>query len=136
MRKFSLILFLILGLACNKDDDPEKYTSINGAWVVRTPDDATTVVFNVAVDSDNNPVVQSASVTENGSPLTSQPIDAAIIVISPQEVESVTLRADVFVIRLLDISVNNDFTEMEITNSIFLINGAFREFSGIKATRN
>lgn len=135
MRKV-LIFFLLLGVACDKEDDPEKYTSFNGYWIVRTPDDATTVTFRIAVDSDNITVIDRASLEHNGKNYDSQPIDGALIVTSPTEIESLTLVGDGFVVRFLTLTTNGDFTQMEIANSIFTIDGAFREFSMIKAVRN
>lgn len=136
MRKLSVIFILFLGLSCNKDDDPEKYTSFNGYWIVRTPDDATAVTFSIGVDSDNKPAIVRASVEHNGSDYNSQPIDGALIVTSPTEIESLTLVTDRFVIRFLTLTANNDFTQMQIANSIFTIDGGFREFSMLSATRN
>ena len=141
MRKFSLMLFLFLGLACNKDDDPDKNTSINGYWVVRTPDSATDVTFRIGQDADEQYIIETASVRHNGSDYNSKPIDAEITVLSPQEIETITILNNspaipFFVVRFLDISVNGEFTEMEITNSTFNIDGVFREFSMIKATRD
>jgi hypothetical protein len=136
MRKLPMIFILFLGLSCNKDDDPEKFTSFNGYWIVRTPDDATTVTFRISVDADNNPIIDRTSVQHSGADYNSQPIDAELIVTSPTEIESVTFVTGRFVIRLLTLSTNSDFTEMQIANSIFTIDGGFREFSMISATRN
>ncbi|MEX2232157.1 MAG: hypothetical protein WD824_08355 [Cyclobacteriaceae bacterium] len=135
MRKLSLIIFLILGWGCNKDD-PEKFTSIAGYWIIRTPDDATTVTFRIGQDSNGEFIVESAAVRHNGTDYNAQPIDAGIFPISPTQIESITFRTNSFVLRFLEISVNTDFTEMDITNSILLFDGVFREFSMIKATRN
>lgn len=128
-----MILFLVL--ACSKDDDPEKYTSISGYWVVRTPDGATTVGFRIGLDADNVHVVDRASVQHNGTDYNEQPIDTDIIVTSDTEIESVTLVTNRFVIRLLTLTSNSGFTEMEIENSIFTIDGEIREFSMFNATR-
>jgi len=136
MRKLPVILILFLGLSCNNDDDPQKYTSILGYWVVRTPDDATTVTFRIALDADSVYIVDKASVQHNGSDYNSQPIDAALIVTSETEIESLTLVTNQFVIRLLTMSANSTFTEMQIANSIFTIDGVIREFSMFSATRN
>lgn len=140
MRKPVHIIFFFLLLACNKDDDPEKYSSINGYWEVKTPDNATTVTFRVAQDSDQQYVIETATVNHNGVDYNSKPIDASIVTTSPTEVESITMlnndnNVPFFIIRFLDISVNADFTEMQITNSIFHIDNNAREFPMLKATR-
>ena len=140
MRKLPLILFLILGVACNKEDDPEKFTSFNGYWFVRTPDDSTTVTFRIGVDADNENTVSFASVRHNQTDYNSKPIDAGIVATTASEIESITIlnnipQAPFFVIRFLEITVNSDFTEMDITNSTFNIDGGYREFAMIKATR-
>ena len=135
MRKLSIILLIVLGLGCSKDDEPEVFTSITGYWIVRTPDNATEITFRIGIDSNNEYIVETSGVNHNGSDYTRQPIDVGLFVISPTEIESITFRTNDFVIRLLDISVNNTFTELEITNSILLIDGIFREFAMMKATR-
>ena len=135
MRKVLIFVFLV-AVGCDKEDDPEKYTSFNGFWVVRTPDDATTVSFRIALDADNNTVIDRALVEHNGKNYDSQPIDGALIVTSPTEIESLTLVGDGFVVRFLTLTTNSDFTQLQIANSIFTIDGAFREFSMISATRN
>jgi hypothetical protein len=142
MRKLSLILLLSLaGSACNDDDGPEKFTSINGYWIVRTPDDATEVAFQVAQDGDARFIIQGVSVNHRGSDYNSKPIDAAINVTSATEIESITMvnttaQIPFFVIRLQQIVVNSSFTEMQINISSFNIDGVFRQFPMIKATRD
>lgn len=135
MRKLSLVLFVFVGWACN-EDDPEKFTSFEGYWIIRTPDDATMVTFGISQNGDGELVVSSAAVVHNGATFDGQPIDAGIFPVSPTHIESITFRTNSFVLRFLEISVNNDFTEMEIANSILLFDGVFREFSMLKATRN
>ena len=141
MRKISVILLLLLAAACNKDEDPGKYTSINGYWIVRTPDEATGVTFRVDPDSDGLFTVTGVNVRHNGNDYNSKPIDARIIVISANEIESITIVnnsfvAPYFVIRFQEITVNDDFTEMSINISSYNIDGDFREFSATRATRN
>lgn len=141
MRKAPLILVILLGLACDKDDDPARYTSINGYWVVRTPDDATDLTFRISQDSDNLHTVGNVIVTHNGTNYDSKPIDARITVLSSNEIESITFVnnsfvAPFFVIRLQEISVTDDFTQMLVSVSSFNIDGNFREFTPITATRN
>lgn len=135
MRKLSLILLSVLVLGCSKDDEPEVFTSITGFWIVRTPDNATNITFRIGVNSNNEYIVETAGVNHNGSDYTAQPIDAGLFIISPKEIESITFRTTDFIIRLLNISVNNTFTELEISNSILLFDGIFREFAMMKATR-
>ena len=135
MRKLVIFIFL-LGVACDQDDDPEKFSSFNGYWIVRTPDEATTVTFRIAVDADSNTIIDRASVQHDGEDLDADPIDGALIVTSPAEIESLTLVSDRLIIRFLTMTANSDFTQMQIDNSIFTIDGAFREFSMIQATRN
>lgn len=135
MRKL-VIFFFFLAIACDKEDDPEKFSSLNGYWVVRTPDEATTVTFRIAVDADNNTVIDRASVQHDGNDYNSEPIDAALIIASPTEIESLTLVSGRLIIRFLAMTANSDFTQLQIDNSIFTIDGAFREFSMIQATRN
>ena len=135
MRRFSFILILILSIACNKDEDPEKYTSFNGYWIVRTPDDLTEVSFRIGVDADNVQVVDAVTLMHNGSVYSREPIDAELAVTSPTELEFISFRTNDFVIRLWTISVNSDFTEMQITNSSFVIDKMFREFPVLTATR-
>lgn len=141
MRKAPLILVILLGLACDKDDDPARYTSINGYWIVRTPDDFTTVVFRISQDSDNQHAVGDVMVTHNGTNYDSKPIDARIIVVSSNQIESITIVnnsfvAPYFVIRLQEISADNDFTQMQANFSSFNVDGNFREFALITATRD
>lgn len=142
MRKTPLFLLaILLVLGCNKDDDPAPYTSINGYWVVRTPDDATDVTFRISQDSDNLHTVGNVIVTHNSTNYDSKPIDARITILSANEIESITMvnnsfLAPFFVIRFQDISVSDDFTEMQINVSSFNIDGNFREFTPITATRN
>ena len=125
MRKVFLILFLFLGWACN-EDGPEKFTSIAGYWVISSPDEATTVTFGIGQDSNGDFVVESTAVRHNGTDYT-QTIDAGIFPISPMEIESITFRTNSFVLRFLEILVNTDYTEIEITSSILLFDGVFRE---------
>lgn len=141
MRRLSVILFLVLAFACDKDDDPEKFTSINGYWVVRTPDDATTVTFRIVQDSDSEYAVDAVLVSHNGTNYDSKPVEARIAVTSPTEIESITLintdaTIPFFVIRFQQITVNSDFTEMDIGISSFTIDGVINGFPMIKATRN
>lgn len=141
MRRLAVFVFILLSAACNKEDDPDKFTSINGYWTVTTPDGATNVTFRIAQDADNLFIIDKASVVHNATDFNSKPIDAQIVMLSTQEVESITFlnnsfEAPYFIIRLLNLTANGDFTEMEIDNSIFNINGEFREFATIKATRN
>ena len=141
MRKIAVFLLILVSAACDKDEDPDKFSSLNGYWTVRTPDGSTTVTFRIALDSDNITVIDKASVVHNGTDFNSKPIDAGIVLLSDRAIESVTLvnnsfEVPYFVIRFLGLSSNENFTEMQIENSIFNINGQFREFQSIKATRN
>lgn len=141
MRRAPLIFIIFLSLSCDQDNDPTRYTSINGYWVVRTPDDATDVTFRISQDSDNIHIVENVIVTNNGTNYNSKPIDAKITVLSANEIESITMVnnsfvAPFFVIRFQEISVNNLFTEMQVNISSFNIDGNFREFRPITATRN
>ena len=135
MRRFSFILMLILTIACNKDEDPEKYTSYNGYWIVRTPDDLTEVTFRIAADADNVQIVDAVSLMHNGSVYNREVIDAELAVTSPTELEFISFRTNDFVIRLWTITLNDDFTEMQITNSSFVIDKIFREFPMLTASR-
>lgn len=135
MRRFSFILMLILTIACNKDEDPEKYTSFNGYWIVRTPDDLTEVSFRIGADADNLPIVDAVSLMHNGSVYNKEVIDAELAITSATELEFISFRTSDFVIRLWAISVNTDFTEMQITNSSFVIDKTFREFPMLTAGR-
>lgn len=140
MRKLAVILSLIIAVGCN-DDDVKRYTSIDGYWVVRTPDDNTEVSFKIGRDADNQFVVQNVSVHHNGTDYNTKETDARIIVISENQVESITLITTVaeipfYVIRFQSISVNADFTEMVIDNSSFLIDGVHSEHAMITATRD
>lgn len=141
MRRIVVFLVLVLSVACDKEDDPDKLTSINGYWIVRTPDGQTDVTFRIGHDSDNITVIDRASVIHNGIDFNSKPVDSDIVLVSAREIESITLvnnSLDVpyFVIRLLNLSANEEFTEMQIESSIFNINGEFRQFEMITATRN
>ena len=143
MRKLPVLLLLFVVLACNKDDDPEKFTSINGYWIVRTPDDATEVTFRISQDSDNQYVVEAENVfvKHDGRDYNSKEIDAGISVPNATGIESITLVVNspsppFFVIRFQEISVNSDFTEMQINISSFNIDGTFRAFPMIMATRD
>ena len=140
MQKLALILLLALAISCDKDDDPEKFTSINNYWTVDTPDGLTSVTFRVTQDADEIHIVDRVSVVHNSADFNSKPIDAEIIIISPKEIESITFvnnsfEIPFFVIRFMAISVNDDFTRMDIENSTFNINGEFREFDMLTATR-
>lgn len=140
MNRLAAILLLLLAIGC-KEDDPEKFTSINGYWTVNTPDGQTRVTFRIGQDSDNIALIDKVSVVHNATDFNSKPVDAGIITVSEREIESITFtnnsfESPYFVIRLIDISVNEGFTEMQIANSSFNVNGAFREFSMINATRN
>lgn len=140
MQKLALILFLALALSCDKDDDPDKFTSINGYWMVQTADGLTSVTFRVAQDADEIHIVDRVSVVHDGVDFNSKPIDADIIIISPKQIESITFvnnsfEIPFFVIRFMTISVNDDFTRMEIENSTFNINREFRQFDMLSATR-
>ncbi|MGC1241052.1 MAG: hypothetical protein WA874_05675 [Chryseosolibacter sp.] len=136
MRKFLFVIFLVSAIACNKDDDPDKFTSIQGYWIVRTPDNLTEITFRIAVNSDNEQVVDAVSMKHNGSDYNKAPIGAEIALLSPTEIEYISFRTNDFVIRFWTISVNADFTTMEIANSSFVIDQNFREFSMINASRN
>lgn len=140
MRKISWFLVVALVVACNKDDDPAKPTSILGYWTVQTPDKTTRVTFSIGQDADQAYIIEAASVNHNGTDYHSKPVEAGLVVQSPNQIESITILNNdstipFFVIRFLNISVNTDFTEMEIENSTFNIDGEFRQFSMIKATR-
>ena len=135
MRRFSFVLVLISALACNKDEDPEKHTSFNGYWIVRTPDGLTEVSFRLGTDADNVQIVDAVSLTHNGSVYNKGVIDAEVAVTSPTELEFISFRTNDFVIRLWTISINGDFTEMQITNSSFVIDKIFREFPMLTASR-
>jgi hypothetical protein len=134
MQKLACILIVLLSFACSKDDDPKPLTSIAGNWVVETPDGETVINFKIGKDSDNAYIVESSSVRHNGG-VNSQPIDARIITTSDTHIESITFRTDDFIIRLLEVSVNSDFTQLQITNSTFVVGGIFREFAGMTGTR-
>ncbi|HEU5145147.1 MAG TPA: hypothetical protein VFT90_00460 [Chryseosolibacter sp.] len=141
MYKIRAIVFLFLALACSKDDEPERFKSINGTWIVRTPDSQTTLSFRVSQDQDNINVIDRTSVVHNGTDFNSKTIYANMITINEREIESLTFTNNSFeqpflVIRLTNASVNEDFTEMQIENSSFNINGEFREFPMITAGRN
>jgi hypothetical protein len=141
MRKLSVMLLLLLAAACNDDEDSGKYTSINGYWIVRTPDDATSVAFRIGQDADGLFEVGGVNVRHSGTDYNTKPIDARISVISANEIESITiinnsLVAPFFVIRYQSITVNDDYTEMDIEISSYNIDGSFREFSSTRATRN
>jgi hypothetical protein len=124
MRKLALILLIVFVVACDKEDDPDKNTSINGYWTVKTPDDQTTVTFRVSQDADNIHIIDRVSVVHNGTEYNTKPIDADIIVLSPTEIESITFvnnsfQIPFFVIRFMNISVSSDFIRMDIDNSSF-----------------
>ena len=132
---------LLTALACDKDDDPGKFTSINGYWIVRTPDDATNVTFRVIQDADKLHTISNVAVRHNGVDYNSKQIEGGLTVVSAREIESITMFnnsfiAPFFVIRFQEISVYADFTEMQINISNFSLDGTFREFSSIIATRN
>jgi hypothetical protein len=134
MQKLTFILIVLLSFACNKDDDPKAFTSIAGNWVVTTPDSQTVINFRIGKDSNNEYIVESSSVRHNGG-VNSQAIDARIVAVSDTNIESITFRTDDFIIRLLEVSVNSNFTELQITNSTFVVGGTFREFAGMTGTR-
>jgi hypothetical protein len=140
MRKLCCILLLTLTLACDKDDDPDKFTAINGYWIVRTPDDATEVTFRVNQDADSQYVIDNVIVRHAGATYDSKPIDADIQVLSASEIESITLvnsstQIPFFVIRFQEVTVNETFTEMQINISSFNIDGVFRQFSPVTGSR-
>lgn len=139
MRKLAVILCLVVSAACN-DDDVRRYTSIDGYWIVRTPDDNTDVTFRIGRDGDNQFIVESVDVHHNGTDYNTKDTDAEVNVLSEHEIESITFVTTVpqvpfYVIRFQSVSVNADFTEMVISNSSFNIDGVFREFAMITARR-
>ncbi len=135
MQKLALIGFLVLAFACNKEDDPEVFTSLSGYWIVRTPDNATTITFRIVTNANSQYVIENTGVTHNGDVYSGQPIDSRITVTSATEVESIYFRTSDFVFALLGMSVNTSFTELQISNSSWNIDGVFREFAMITATR-
>jgi hypothetical protein len=140
MHKLAPILLVLIALACDKDDDPDKITSINGYWTLETLDAQTTVTFRVAQDADDIHIIDRISVVHNGREYNTKPIDADLIVLSPTEIESITFvnnsfEIPFFVIRFINISVNSDFLRMDIDNSTFNVDGQFREFAMISASR-
>ena len=140
MQKLAVILLVLMAIACDKEDVPKKFNSINDYWTVDTPDGQTTVTFRVTQDADDIHVIDRVSVVHNGTEFNSKPIDADIILISDKQIESITFvnnsfEIPFFVIRFMTASVNDDFTRMVIENSTFNINGEFREFGMISATR-
>ena len=140
MHRLALILLVVFVLACDKEDDPDKITSINGYWTVQTPDDQTTVTFRVTQDADDIHIIDRVSVVHNGTEYNTKPIDADIIVLSPTEIESITFvnnsfEIPFFVIRFINISVSSDFLRMDVDNSTFNVDGQFREFPMISASR-
>jgi hypothetical protein len=132
-RKLLVISLLILTGACN-DTDPPKYDSILGEWIIDTPDNETTIAFTIGLDTNNQYVIEAASVNHNGDNFEGHEIEGGLA-ISTVQIESIVLSSDVFVLRFVDISVRGGFTEMEITSASLLINGVFREFEMIKAIR-
>jgi hypothetical protein len=132
-RKLRVILLLILTGACN-NNDPPKYDSILGDWMIQTPDNETTINFLIGLDINNQFIIETATVNHNGDDFEGHLIDGGLA-ISPTQIESIVISSDVFVLRFIDIKVAGGFAEMEITTASLLINGAFREFSMIKATR-
>ncbi len=139
MRKLAVILCLVASAACN-DDDVRRYTSIDGYWIVKTPDDNTDVTFRIGRDGDNQFIVESVDVHHNGTDYNTKDTDAEVNVLSEHEIESITFVTTVpqvpfYVIRFQSVSVNADFTEMVISNSSFNIDGVFREFAMITARR-
>lgn len=140
MQKLSWFLVVALAVGCNKEDDPSMPTSILGYWTVQTPDNATRVAFKIGQNADQEYIIEAASVNHNGFDYDSKPVDAGLVVVSANQLESITIlnkesSIPFFVIRFLNISVNADFTEMEIENSTFNVDGVFREFSMIVAKR-
>ncbi len=139
MRKLAVILCLVASAACS-DDDVRRYTSIDGYWIVRTPDDNTDVTFRIGRDGDDQFIIESVDVHHNGTDYNTKDTDAGINVLSEHEIESITFVTTVpqvpfYVIRFQSVSVNADFTEMVISNSSFNIDGVFREFPLITAGR-
>ena len=111
MRKLSAVLMLLTALACDKDDDPGKFTSINGYWIVRTPDDATNVTFRVIQDADKLHTISNVAVRHNGVDYNSKQIEGGLTVVSAREIESITMFnnsfiAPFFVIRFQENSLN------------------------------
>lgn len=140
MRKLLWFLLVALAVACNKDEDPSKPTSILGYWTVQTPDNATRVTFRIGQNADQEYIIEAASVSHNGSDYHSKPVEGGLVVLSANEIESITILNNestipFFVIRFMNISVNADFTQMEIENSTFNVDGVFRQFSMIVANR-
>jgi len=141
MRNVWCFLLLALSMACNKDDDPDKFSSINGYWIVRTPDDATEVTFRVSQNTDGEYLIDNVIVRHAGATYDTKPIDAEITVLSATEIESITLvnsstQVPFFVIRFQEVSVNGAFTEMLINISSFNIDGVFRQFSPVTGGRD
>lgn len=135
MRRRLFFLILVVACACDKHDDPEKFTSYNGYWTVTTPDAATTVTFRLGVDADNAPAVENAGVRHNGTDYNSEPIDTELIPTTETTIESITFRTTQFVIRFEGLVVSTDFTQMQITHSYFTIDGVIRNFPALTATR-
>lgn len=135
MQRKLFLLIVVVAFACDKGDDPEKFNSYNGYWTVTAPDAATVVTFSIDVDQDNAPVVESATVRHNGTDYNSEPIDTELIPSSATTIESITFRTTKFVIRFEGITIDTDFTEMNIAHSYFTIDGTIRTFLAITATR-
>lgn len=135
MRKMLAVLLLISVAACKEDD--EAPASINGYWTVETPDGATTVTFRIAQQED----ITETIVNHNGKSYTSKPVDAGFSAISEHELESITFvnnnyEIPFFIIRFQQVTINSDFTEMSIATASFNIDGVFRQFTDLRATRN
>jgi hypothetical protein len=135
MKNSTLILLVALACGCHKDDEPKAYTSLLGNWVVRTPDNATVVSFRIDI-SNNEYVILSPSVKQNGGAYTKEPIDAQVLVTTATELESISFHTSDFIIRFLEITVNTGFTELTIANSTLVIGTDIRAFAQMKATRS
>lgn len=140
MRKHLWILLLIVSFCCEDEDQPQPPSSIEGYWIVRTPDDATALAFEIRGDQDNGFQITEFSVNHNGVVYGTKPVDADIMVTSATEVESMTFvtldaQPPFFVIRFQQVTVSDDFTEMQINFATFQIDGQTRAFEKMGATR-
>jgi hypothetical protein len=135
MRKFTVFLLFVFAFGCSKDDDPKVYTSVLGNWVLVTPDNATVVHFTISLNSDQQYFIDHSSVSQNGGNYTKESIDTEIVATSSTEFDHITFRTTDFVIRFLDLTVNDKFTELTVTNSSIIIGTDIRNFSMMKATR-
>jgi hypothetical protein len=134
MRKLIFLLIAALALACSKDNNPGPPSSVNGYWMVSTPDGFTTVTFKIGVGTNNEPVIESVLVNHQGTTYT-QSIDVSLIPLSGGGIESISFRATEFVILLEGITVNADFTEMQIAHSTFTFGMDIRNFAVLKGIR-